>query len=178
MAVRNTKVDEFALVKNAPRECTQDDYRLMADAEWWDRHRRGIPKHLQVQLYHLVGRAHRSYVQNGRKSPWNDDLSRKPSEEPVPMPLSPNVMPAPDTKTALPDDIRGERQSAMARQFLGFFYEGKPVQIHNIIRKMTANGYEEAGVRNMATILKRNGVLANPDKGVYELIVGDGGLLV
>lgn len=169
MSVRVTKVDEFKFIKNSPRSCTLDDFRLMADAEWWSIYRSGIPKHYQIQLYHLIGRCHRSYVQNGRESPWNDDLSLRAQPEPIPMPISPNALPAPDEATLLPDTIRGPKSIELARQILGFFYEKKPLMVHNIIRKLEAHGVEEETTRAMVYQLKKSGVLANPEKGVYAV---------
>lgn len=158
---------EFKAIKTCPRETTLEEYMLIAAYEWNERYKKHMPGHIILNLHHLVTRSHVSCVRNGKVSPWNDDYTFREVLPPPPMPISPDTLPAPDQVTPMPSTVRGPKREMIARQILGLFWEGKPVQIHNIIRKMRSVQIEEEVTRNVVSALRIGGVLANPEKGIY-----------
>lgn len=164
---------EFKAIKSCPRETTLDEYMLIASYEWNVRYRNHIPGAILLNLYHLVTRSHVSCIRNGKESFWNPDYSFR-EEPPAPtMPISPDTLPAPDNDTPMPATVKGPKREMIARQILGLFWEGKPVQIHNIIRKMLTVQIEEEATRNVVSALRVGGVLSNPAKGIYARVDPD-----
>lgn len=159
--------EEFEAIKASPRETTQEEYVLLACYEWNKRYRRHIPGTLLIPIHHLVTRSHVSYIRNGKPSPWNPDYTFRAPDEPKMMPLAPDTMPAPDELATMPGTVKGPKREGIARQILGLFWEGKPLQVHVIIRKMGGIGIEEDVVRNVVSALRVGGLLANPEKGIY-----------
>jgi hypothetical protein len=158
-------------VKSCPRGGTLMEYQLLGAYEYYLRVKCQSPSHLRLQVYHLIRKAHQSYIINTGTSPWTDQLELRPKEVPelLPEPVNPHALPAPDEDTALPEDLT-PKQCELARQVLGFFWQKKPVQIHNIIRAMAHYGVEDVSVRNVVSVLKKAGLLDNPSKGVYERV--------
>ena len=164
---REYSAAEFKALKSCPRETTLEEYMLMASYEWHKRYKNHIPGHIALNLYHLVTRSHTSCVRNGKPSPWNADFTFRDEPAPPPMPLHPDTLPAPDDVTPMPATIKGPKREMIARQILGLFWEGKPVQVHNIVRKMLTVQVEEDVTRNVVSALRTGGVLDNPSKGFY-----------
>lgn len=171
MGQRNYTMQDVEAIKTCPRGATMLEYQLLGSYEYYLRVKHQSPSHLRLQVYHMIRKAHQSYIINTGTSPWTDQLELKPIEnpEPIPEPHNPYALPLPDNNVELPEELT-PKQCELARQVLGFFWQKKPVQIHNIIRAMAHYGVEDVSVRNVVSVLKKAGLLDNPSKGVYERI--------